>query len=210
MEPQVNVLRRKRRGVIVLMGLILSSGCWQQEDPYGSSALKNLPYRPLQSLIPSETTWYNPTHTDVIKTRHQESGASADAEISVQEHWGQMVHRLQRGDSLYNLARRYYGDAGYWRLILAANRKELPHAQHLPLSTFLYLPMAPLQNPDGSVRPPGRRPDYYVIGAGDTLGKVARIFLGKTERYKGLAQFNHLPDPDQIQTGQLIALPREQ
>lgn len=202
---------QKRSGVIFLLCLLLAAaGCSQHKNQTGPRSLKTLPYRPLNNLLPSEDTWYDPKHTDVIQRRDQKSAVTGGAEISVKEHWGQMVHRLQRGDSLYNLARRYYGDAGYWRLILAANRKELPNAQHLPLSTFLYLPLAPLQNPDGSIRAPGRRPDYYVIGAGDTLGKVARIFLGKTERYKGLAQFNHLPDPDQIRTGQLIALPREQ
>ncbi len=201
---------QKRPGVIFLLCLILAAaGCSQHKDSYGPPSLKNLPYRPLKTLIPTEDTWYDPKHTDVINSRNQGPGFSSEAKISEKEHWGQMVHRLQRGDSLYNLARQYYGDAGHWRLILAANRKELPNAHQLSLSTFIYLPMTPLQNPDGSFRTPERRPDYYIINSGDTLAKVARTFLAKTEDYQRLAQFNNLPDPDQIKPGQLIALPPE-
>ena len=201
---------RKRPGVIFLMCLILAAaGCSQNKDQYGPHSLRNLPYRPLSTLIPTEDTWYNPKHTDVINTRNQHTAQSAQEKIAEKEHWGQMIHRLQRGDSLYSLARQYYGDAGHWRLILAANRKELPNAHQLPLSTFIYLPMTPLKNPDGSIRTPGRRPEYYIIGAGDTLAQVARTFLGKTEEYQRLAQFNNLPNPDQVNAGQLIALPPE-
>jgi nucleoid-associated protein YgaU len=198
-----------RSGIIVLIALILTAGCSPNEDQYGPQSLKNLPYRPLKNLIPAEDTWYDPKHTDVINPRNQQSGSSSQANISEKEHWGQMAHRLQRADSLYSLARQYYGDADHWRLILAANRHELPNAHQLPLGNFIYLPMTPLKNPDGSFRTPGRRPDYYIIGSGDTLAQVARTFLGKTEDYQRLAQFNHLPDPDQIKAGQLIALPRE-
>jgi nucleoid-associated protein YgaU len=201
---------RNRSGVIILLVTILAAtGCSQDKNSNGPQSLQNLPYRPLKTLIPAEDTWYNPKHTDVINPRNQLTSQSTQEKIAGKEHWGHMVHRLQRGDSLYSLARRYYGDAGHWRLILAANRKELPNAHQLPLSTFIYLPMLPLKNPDGSVRTPGRRPEYYIIGAGDTLAKVARIFLGKTEYYKLLAQFNNLPDPDQVNAGQLITLPKD-
>ena len=197
-----------RSGVIVVIGLIWAAGCAQQKDSSGPPALKNLPYRHLKTLIPTEDTWYDPKHTDVINAR--KPGLSSEAKTSEKEHWGQMAHRLGRGDSLYSLARQYYGDVGHWRLILAANRNELPNAQKLPFGNFIYLPMTPLINPDGSFRTPGRRPDYYIIGSGDTLGKVARTFLGNTEDYLRLAQFNNLPDPHQIRAGQLIALPRQE
>ena len=198
-----------RSGIIVLISLILAAGCAQNKDQYGPQSLKNFPYRPLKSLIPTKDTWYDPKHTDVINPRNQQSGSSSEAKISEKEHWGQMAHRLQRRDSLYSLARQYYGDAGLWRSILAANRNELPNAHQLPVGNFIYLPMSPLKNPDGSFRTPGRRPDYYIIDAGDTLAKVARTFLEKTEDYQRLAQFNKLSDPDQIKAGQLIALPRQ-
>ena len=200
----------KLPGVIIFTCLFWMAGCTQQKDSYGPQSLKHLPYRPLKTLIPTEDTWYDPIHTDVINPPNQQSGLSTEAKISEKEHWGQMAHRLQRGDSLYSLARQYYGDAGHWRLILAANRDVLPNAHQLPIGNFIYLPMTPLKNPDGSVRTPGRRQNYYIIGTGDTLGKVARIFLGKTEEYLRLAQFNNLPDPDLIRAGQLIALPRQE
>ncbi len=198
-----------RSGVIVGIALIGAAGCASQRNSSGSQALKHLPYRPLKNLIPTDDTWYHPKYPDVINLPNRHSGASSETKTSEKEHWGQMVHRLQRGDSLYSLARQYYGDVSHWRLILAANRDVLPNAHQLPVGNFIYLPMTPLKNPDGSFRSPDRRPDYYIIGAGDTLGNVARIFLGNTEGYLRLAQFNHLPDPDQIRAGQLIALPPE-
>jgi len=193
----------------VVIALIGAAGCASPRNSSGPPALKDLPYRPLKNLIPTEDTWYDPIHTDVINLPNRRSESSSETKTSEKEHWGQMVHRLRRGDSLYSLARQYYGDVGHWRLILAANRDVLPDAQQLPAGNFIYLPMTPLKNPDGSFRSPGRRPNYYIIGAGDTLGKVARTFLGNTEDYLRLAQFNRLPDPDQIQSGQLIALPPE-
>jgi nucleoid-associated protein YgaU len=37
------------------------------------------------------------------------------------------VHVVQRGETLSSLARRYYGDAGKWRVIYEANRRTIGH-----------------------------------------------------------------------------------
>lgn len=47
----------------------------------------------------------------------------------------------------------------------------------------------------------------YTVHKGDTLSKIARVQLGDAKLAATLADFNGLPDPDQIFVGQQIQLP---
>jgi 5'-nucleotidase len=54
------------------------------------------------------------------------------------------THRVADGDSLYNLARRYYGDASHWKLIQDANPALLGEGvKGLRLGSELVIPALP-------------------------------------------------------------------
>lgn len=47
----------------------------------------------------------------------------------------------------------------------------------------------------------------YTVAVGDTLAKIAAKFLGDPMRYKELAAFNGISDPNRIRVGQVIRIP---
>ena len=50
---------------------------------------------------------------------------------------------------------------------------------------------------------------YYTVKSGDTLSKLARTFLGDTNRYMDIFNVNkdQLNDPDMIKVGQRLKIP---
>lgn len=47
----------------------------------------------------------------------------------------------------------------------------------------------------------------YTVAAGDTLAKIAAKFLGDPMRYRELAAYNGISDPNLIRVGQVIRIP---
>jgi len=170
--------------------------------------LATLPARPLAELLPPEGAWQRPKHPEVVDRQYRTPGpAGQHAGPAPPEHWGQLVHRVRADDTLYGLARTYYGDARHWRLILDRNRATAGETGRLAAGTLIYLPLDPLRRPDGSVSPPGRRPDYYCVGPGDTLAAIAERFLAGRAAAAELARLNHIANPNQLQAGTLLVLP---
>ena len=50
------------------------------------------------------------------------------------------VYQVKRGDTLYGIAERFYGDAQQWRKILRYNKEELRSANALKVGQRLYIP----------------------------------------------------------------------
>ena len=51
--------------------------------------------------------------------------------------------------------------------------------------------------------------EYYVIKSGDTLGRIAKQFLGSANKYPEIFEANRvvIEDPDKIYPGQKIRIP---
>ncbi len=50
------------------------------------------------------------------------------------------LHEVQRGETLFGLARQYYGDQRQWRRIYQANRKRIPDPQRIKAGMKLIIP----------------------------------------------------------------------
>ncbi|KPJ71461.1 MAG: hypothetical protein AMS14_09105, partial [Planctomycetes bacterium DG_20] len=50
------------------------------------------------------------------------------------------TYAVQRGDTLYGLARRYYGDGKLWTRIADANRDKFRDVTAIPIGTILVIP----------------------------------------------------------------------
>jgi len=50
------------------------------------------------------------------------------------------TYTMQPGDTLYSLARRYYGDGKLWTRIAAANRDKFRDVTTIPVGTVLVIP----------------------------------------------------------------------
>lgn len=50
--------------------------------------------------------------------------------------------------------------------------------------------------------------EYYTVQAGDTLSAIAQKFYGDEGKYKDIAHANNISNPDLIQVGQKLQIPR--
>ena len=81
---------------------------------------------------------------------------------------------------------------------------------HLQPGQLLYLP---LNYPADSAQPLNlqHRPDYYVVGPGDTLSLIAQRLFGDSKKYHHIVHANNkLLDADKISPGTLLIIPPEQ
>lgn len=101
----------------------------------------------------------------------------------------QVIHRLEEGESLAKVARRYYGASWKWSYVAAVNGIEDP--KKVPPGRKLKIPV---------VWP-------YTVRRGDRLYTVADKLLGDGKRYPFLARFNGLSEKAVLSRGQRLWIP---
>lgn len=119
-------------------------------------------------------------------------------------------YTIQRGDSLYAIAREHYGDGKYWTKIRDANPDINP--DRLKIGQVITLPA--LEAPQdagrestGPAAAAGRA--TYVVEEGDTLTSTARHVLGDGSRWREIYELNkdRISDPDVVPVGIELKLP---
>lgn len=108
-------------------------------------------------------------------------------------------HRVEGGETLFGLARRYYKDEQQWRRIYEANRDAIPEPDRLERGVELLIPGAADTGASGE----------HEVKAGDTLFSISREHFGTPWRWREIYEANkdRLPDGDSLEPGQLLALP---
>lgn len=126
------------------------------------------------------------------------------------------THRIQPGDTLGELAKRYYGSARHVEVLLKAN-PQIKDPRALRVGDVLKIPALPT-NSGGAITVPqpqvrsatGAGKRTYRIQPGDSFYKIARDVLGDASRWKELFELNRgavKGDPKLLQVGQVIVLP---
>lgn len=106
---------------------------------------------------------------------------------------------VQRGDDLWTLAERFYGEGREWRRIAAANPNLLTGGpDHLEAGWCL-------QIPDGS---PGHG-QTHEVERGESLSSIANLAYGDPEQWPRIFEANRfqLDDPDELPVGLRLVLP---
>jgi len=125
-------------------------------------------------------------------------------------------HNVRPGESLSEIAHRYYGDVRLTDALAQANgiddpddlraghRLRVPQAVELAPGQQIASPPAPLDAPV---------PAYgsYRVTPGDSLSSIARRFLRSADRWRRLYELNRdvIVDPDNIRVGTVIRIPDE-
>jgi LysM repeat protein len=105
-------------------------------------------------------------------------------------------YTVVRGDSLWDIAERFYGDPLLHPIIAAAN--DLPDPDVIHPGQVLTIPARPTSDDP---------PVTYVVQEGDTLWDIATRFYGNPLKYRLLASVNRIANPDFITPGQQLVIP---
>jgi len=141
------------------------------------------------------------------------------------------THTVVRGDSAYQIARRYYKDGEKWRLILEANPGHMGKNGELQVGTQLRIPAvdapAPVASP-ANTTPIGSIVDstpsrtatdnnstsatrVVTVEAGQNLTEIAREHLNNGSRWPEILQANRdqLARPEDLKVGMKLRVPAD-
>ncbi|MCI0402371.1 MAG: LysM peptidoglycan-binding domain-containing protein, partial [Acidobacteria bacterium] len=166
-----------------------------------------LPPAPFAPLPPSDTPPIAPTGVERVSPVRVVLPTAADG--SAVESGIPSVVRVERGDSLWKIAERHFGNGREWRRIAATNPQianpDLIHAgEVLRLPAEVSGATAEADSVEGAAF---GSPRVRVV-LGDTLWALARTQFGHGTAWDCIAQANRLPNPDLILPGQTLTLPR--
>jgi len=121
------------------------------------------------------------------------------------------THIIQKGDSLWKLAEKYYGDASKWRLIQETNKEIVPRTTALKVGLEIIIPeleVAPREKAESPFREPVST-RTYVIRRGDLLWNLAVKFYGDGTKWKVIHEANKgvIPNPTLLPVGKKIVIP---
>jgi LysM repeat protein len=119
-------------------------------------------------------------------------------------------YTVRRGDTLAQIAVRFYGDAKRYVDIARANNITNPAA--IRVGQVLRIPdvsgqpviSTPVTTPAPTSPATEQR---YTIKRGDTLAQIAVRFYGDAKRYIDIARVNNITNPGAIRIGQVLRIP---
>ncbi len=142
------------------------------------------------------------------------------------------THTVQKGETLFQIAGKYYGTGHVWRDLARYNNVSNKDGSvrvgsrlKIPSKDVLLGKAAPgTQTAGRDATPavpaakstPGHRQEVvkpeiklatYTVKKGETLGEISQKVLGSSKRWEELAEFNKLQDEDSIAAGTVLKLP---
>ena len=168
-----------------------------------------VPVTAVPVVQPPENPVQNPLHRSQVTSRTAEapSGqvplAPSPERARGAEH--ALTHVVERGDDLWDLAVRYYGEGREWRRIAAANPDRLTGGpDRLQPGWRLKVPQ-----PRSQPRLTPTQLPTVVVRAGDTLSSIAEEAYGAPSEWRTIFAANRdvVSDPDDIAIGARLVLP---
>ena len=119
---------------------------------------------------------------------------------------------IREGDTLADIAKKHLGSATKWEELVklnpGINPKNLKIGQTLRLSGAAPVAVTPTAAPAaGKIDATGSR--THKVASGDTLGAIARKYLGSITKADAIYQANRdvLKSPDSLKVGQVLRIP---
>lgn len=107
--------------------------------PRYSRSERNNPSALRRSPPPRRTPVTTPT--DAVALNNSPVSPAVDAQpLDASAPPRSRVYHVQPNDTLWSLAKKFYGDSKHWRRILAANRNRVPDPTALPVGIKLIIP----------------------------------------------------------------------
>lgn len=121
-----------------------------------------------------------------------------------------ITYVVQRGDTLWKIAKKFYGDGSHWQKIYADNISVISNPNKIYVGQVLTL--YPLEG-DGSILTgtdiTGIEGGHYTVQRGDTLWKISGKAYGTGQHWKRIYEANRdkITKPEQIYVGQILVIP---
>jgi len=112
------------------------------------------------------------------------------------------LYTVRKGDTLYSIARRVYGDGKMWTAIWKANKGVIEKPSQLAAGIRLRLPEPDEEKEETEY-------ETYIVQKGDTLSKISRLHYG-TSRFVDLilkANRDRIRKPETLRVGMLVRIP---
>lgn len=140
--------------------------------------------------------------------RDREPGRKSGA---VEAQAGVVRHQVKKGDDLWSLAERYYGDGREWRKIATANPEQLSGGPDV-LEPGWQLIIPDVDQPTDPKEKTAGDPPTVRVKKGDSLWAIAERVYGDPHRWSEIYRANRfqIGDPDEIEIGMQLILPSEQ
>lgn len=101
----------------------------------------------------------------------------------------ELTHTLRDGERIEQLARHYYGSG--WKAAYILGRNKIGVAKDIQPGKRLVIPSSWI----------------YKVRRGDSLARIAKRYLGSTDRYKILARHNGIKEGQELDAGAELLLP---
>lgn len=151
-----------------------------------------------------------PSENNNNNTNSSNGGSSVQPPAAPAEEETETVisYVVQRGDTLWKLAARYYGAGRFWTRIYQDNRDTIrsPHRLRVGQVLTIYLTDANEGPAETETFMDG---DTYTVKSGDSLWRIARKCYGKGSLWQLIYQANQsrIANPNRIRTGQVFTIP---
>jgi LysM repeat protein len=127
------------------------------------------------------------------------------------------VHHVQPGETLFDIAKRYYGNGEYYTTIYEANRDKMRSPNTVNVGVRLVIPNRAGTVTQGEPAPVGGEPAVastsryttYTVKPGDAMSILAQRFYGTSRALPKLIELNRdkIDDPDWVPVGTVLKVP---
>lgn len=122
-------------------------------------------------------------------------------------------YTVKEGDTLFDIAQKYYNDGYQFTVIAQANKLE--NADVIDVGQVLDIPKVEILQGEGTGGAVNQtiwgekiEGDTYTVAEDDWLSKIAGRAYGDIMAYDKIAQANNISNPDLIEVGQVLKIPR--
>ncbi len=146
-----------------------------------------------------------------------------EQEISSVGIQGDIIHKVEMGDNLMKLSKKYYGDETKWTKIHEANEDKIPNPNILHTGLELLIPdVTVLEKEEADARLyeslAGRESDdkefttakTHIVSHGDTLYSIAKQYYGNSAMWEKIYNANedNIIDKRLLEIGQTLIIPK--
>ena len=138
------------------------------------------------------------------------SGTVSSASAEVAKSSSVISYTVAPGDSLWKIAKKFYGDGNQWKKIFEDNRSVLKNANMIYVGQVLtiYVNESAEAETESSGKTAGTE-STYIVESGDSLWKIAKKLYGDGAEWRKIYKENEgtIADPSNIYAGQVLVIP---